>query len=401
MKIVLVHNSYQQGGGEDVVFAQERANLERAGNKVIAYQRSNSEIENLAPFRRLEAAKNTVWSTRTRREFASLLDREAPDLVHVHNTFVMISPSIYSACRERGIPVVQTLHNFRLMCPAATFYRDGKVCEACTDDGLWSAVRHGCYRGSRSATATVALMLATHRLLGTWRDLIDAYIALTAFSRDKFIAAGLGANKIFVKPNFVDQDPGPRTAVGDYAVFTGRLSPEKGVMTLLRAWERLPVRCPLQIVGDGPERAQLEAFVRERNIRGVTFRGRLTRRETVATVKGARFAIVPSVYYEGFPMVIAEAMACGTPILCSRLGAMEEIVADGITGLHFNAGDADDLANKAAWAWNHRSEMNNMGGAARREYETRYTADRNYSLLMKIYERTLNRTVDSVHAVLN
>ena len=401
MKIVQVHNSYQQAGGEDVVFAQECRNLERAGHTVVAYHRSNSETENRVPFGRLALAKDTVWSTHTRRDFAALLAREAPDLVHVHNTFVMISPSIYSACAEKGVPVVQTLHNFRLMCPAAFFFREGKVCEDCAHDGLWSAVRHGCYRGSRAATATVALMLAAHRALGTWRDSIDSYIALTAFSRAKFVAAGFSPDKMFVKPNFVDQDPGSRTAVGDYAVFTGRLSPEKGAMSLLRAWERLRVRCPLQIVGDGPERASLEALARERNIRDITFRGRLSRQETVAAVRGARFAIVPSVYYEGFPMVIAEAMACGVPIVCSRLGAMEEIVADGVTGLHFNPGDADDLARKAEWVWNHRSEMCEMGRAARLEYENRYTAEKNYTLLMKIYERTLNRAIDSVQTVSN
>lgn len=398
MKIVLVHNQYQQGGGEDVVFDQERRNLERAGHEVVAYHRSNWEIDNPSPLGRLALARDTVWSTRTRRDFVQLLDRESPDIVHVHNTFVVISPSIYSACHERGIPVVQTLHNFRLMCPNATFYRDGNICEACSDRGLWSAVRHGCYRGSRTASATVALMLATHRLLGTWRDSIDSFIALTAFSRAKFIAAGFKSDKIFVKPNFIDPDPGPRTMAGDYAVFTGRLSSEKGVMTLLRAWERLPVRCPLQIVGDGPERPQLKAFARERNIPGIAFRGRLTREETLAVVKGARFAIVPSVYYEGFPMVIAEAMACGVPVVCSRLGAMEEIVADGVTGLHFSAGDADDLMRRAEWAWQHPSEMREMGRAARREYENRYTADRNYSLLMEIYERTLNRAIGSVPA---
>ncbi|MGC2333806.1 MAG: glycosyltransferase family 4 protein [Candidatus Acidiferrales bacterium] len=400
MKIVLVHNRYQQGGGEDVVFAQERWNLERAGHDVVAYHRSNWEIDDPATLgERLALAKNTVWSVRTRRDFAEVLARETPDIVHVHNTFVVISPSIYGACQEHGVPVVQTLHNFRLICPAATFYRDGNTCEECLGRSLWSAVHHGCYRGSRTATATVALMLATHRLLGTWCDSIDSYIALTAFSRDKFIAAGFNPDKIFVKPNFIDPDPGPRAVVGDYAVFTGRLSPEKGVMTLLRAWERLPVRCPLQIVGDGPERPRLEAFARERNIRGVIFRGRLTHEETVATVKGARFAIVPSVYYEGFPMVIAEAMACGVPIVCSRLGAMEEIVADGVTGLHFSAGDPDDLTRKVEWAWRHSSEMRQMGRAARCEYETRYTADRNYSRLMDIYERTLHRQIDSIPAV--
>ena len=401
MKILLVHNRYQQGGGEDVVFVQERRNLERAGHEVVAYHRSNWEIDNPSPLARLALAKDTVWSTRTRRDFAQLLDRETPDIVHVHNTFVVISPSIYSACQERGVPVVQTLHNFRLMCPTATFYRDGNICEACAERGLWNAVRHGCYRGSRTASATVALMLATHRLLGTWRNSIDAYIALTGFSRDKFIAAGFSPTKIFVKPNFIDRDPGSRTTVGDYAVFTGRLSAEKGVMTLLRAWERLPVPCALQIVGDGPERPQLKAFAHERSISGIAFRGRLTREETLAVVKGARFVIVPSVYYEGFPMVIVEAMACGVPIVCSRLGAMEEIVAHGVTGLHFSAGDPDDLIRKVEWAWQHPSEMQEMGRAARREYENHYTADRNYSLLMEIYERTLNRAIGQVTAVSN
>jgi glycosyltransferase involved in cell wall biosynthesis len=401
MKIVLVHNQYQQGGGEDVVFAQERRNLERAGHEVVAYRRSNWEIDDPSLLGRLALARDTVWSSRSRRDFAQLLDREVPDIVHVHNTFVVISPSIYSACQDRGVPVVQTLHNFRLMCPTATFYRDGRICEACADRGLWSAVRHGCYRGSRTASATVALMLAAHRLLGTWRDSIDSYITLTAFSRKKFIAAGFSPTKIFVKPNFIDPDPGHRALAGDYAVFTGRLSPEKGLMTLLRAWERLPVRCPLQIIGDGPEWPRLEAFARERNIRGVTFRGRLAREETLAAVKGARFVIVPSVYYEGFPMVIVEAMACGVPILGSRLGAMEEIVADGVTGLHFGPGDADDLMRKVEWAWQHPSEMHEMGRAARREYENHYTADRNYSLLMQIYERTLNRAIGSVPALSN
>lgn len=398
MKLLLVHNSYQQRGGEDVVFAQESANLRRHGHDVIVYQRSNSEIESRALFGRIGLATNTIWSTSTRREFSALLARETPDLVHVHNTFVMISPSIFTACRDRGIPVMQTLHNFRLMCPAATFYRNGQVCEACAEGNLWSAVRHRCYRSSRTATATVAIMLATHRFLRTWQDSVDGYIALTDFSRRKFIAAGLDPEKVLVKPNFVDPDPGPGSGPGQYALFMGRLSEEKGVSTLLRAWQHPSVRCPLQIVGDGPQRADLERQAQSQSIGDVTFRGRLSRSETLAVLKGARFVIVPSEWYEGFPMVIAEAMACGVPIICSRLGAMEEIVADHVTGLHYAAGDAEDLAQRVAWAWNNLSETLEMGRAARREYELRYTADRNYSLLMDIYERTLNRAFSSVPA---
>ncbi len=399
MKIVVVHNSYQQGGGEDVVFEQERAILERAGHDVIAYHRSNAEIDELGVLYRISLAKNSVWSTRTRREFGALLARECPDIVHVHNTFVMISPSIYSACQELRIPVVQTLHNFRLMCPAATFYRDGKICEDCVDHTLWSGVRHGCYRDSRAATATLALILASHRRLGTWRNSVDRYIAMTEFARDKFISAGFDSARIVVKPNFVDLDPGPRTGIGDYALYTGRLSPEKGIGTMLDAWEHLSAQCPLQIVGDGPERAALESHVRDRNIPGVTFRGRLSRAETISAIKSARFVLAPSLWYEGFPMVIAEALACGTPVICSRLGAMQEIIADRVTGLHFTPGDAEDLAQRTAWAWSHPFEISEMGRAARREYENKYTADRNYELLIGIYHQALGWTADSVAAL--
>jgi glycosyltransferase involved in cell wall biosynthesis len=393
MKIVMVHNTYQQPGGEDVVFQQECANLERAGHEVVRYQRSNFEIDKLSPAGRLALPKNTIWSTASRRDFGALLDRERPDIVHVHNTFIMISPSIYSACRERRIPVVQTLHNFRLLCPAATLFRDGQICEDCLEGSLWSSVRHNCYRDSKSASATVALMLAAHRRLGTWHDSIDRYIALTEFSRDKFISAGLPAQKIAVKPNFVGSDPGPRDATGDFALFAGRLSPEKGVATLLESWERLAVRCPLRIIGDGPERAALETRVRERNVQGVEFLGPLPRAETLALMKTARFLVAPSIWYEGFPMVIAEALACGTPVICSRLGAMQEIIADGVTGLHFTPGDAQDLARKVAYAWNHANELATISHNARADYEAHYTAEKNYELQMNIYREAQGHAI--------
>jgi glycosyltransferase involved in cell wall biosynthesis len=398
MKICLVHNSYEQLGGEDIVFEQEKANLERAGHSVIVYHRSNTEIEKFSPLARITFVKDMVWANGARREFSKLLDREAPDLVHVHNTFFMISPSIYSACKEKGVPVVQTLHNFRWICPAHTFYRDGQVCEDCLNGSLWNGISHGCYRGSKAATAGISMILAWHQLLKTWEECIDCYIALTEFSREKFIAAGLEPRKIFVKPNFVEVDPGPSTGTEDYALFVGRLSEEKGLHTLIRAWGRMPSRFPLQIVGDGPERAALENQVREREMLNVNFRGLLSRAETIAAMKRARFIVVPSVWYEGFPMVIAEALACSTPVICSRLGSMKEIVDDRRTGLHFNPGDAEDLARTAEWAWNHPVEMSKMGRAARCEYERRYTAERNYKLVMEIYGETLQRAHDFARA---
>src|ERR1700732_3898763 len=204
MKIVLLHNFYREAGGEDAVVEQERRLLERAGHDVILYRRSNHEIEGLSILGQISLAKRCIWAADTEREFARLLARENPDLVHVHNTFVMISPSVYGACRRRGIPVVQTLHNFRLLCPAATFFRDGKVCEECVEQSLLHGVYHGCYRNSRPATASVALMVASHRWWGTWNNLVTCYIALSEFARDKFIRAGIPADRIVVKPNFVN-----------------------------------------------------------------------------------------------------------------------------------------------------------------------------------------------------
>ena len=390
MKILLVHNYYQFPGGEEVVFEQEKRLLERAGHKVITYCRNNDEITTFTALERLALLKRSIWAGNTEREFTQLLARENPDVVHAHNTFFMISPSIYSACKSRGIPVVQTLHNFRLLCPGVTFFRDGKVCEECVDQGLWRSVYHGCYRDSRLATSSVALGIALHRQWGTWDELVTSYITLSEFGRNKFIAGGLPADKIVVKPNFVDGDPGEREGAGEYALFVGRLHKNKGVHILLDAWSRLPGEYELQIVGDGPEREALEAQVRQLNLSRVTFRGRLPRQDVIAALKNARFTVMPSTWYETFGMCIAESFACGTPVICSRLGAMAEIVADHRTGLHFNPGDPQDLADKVSWAWTHPEETLQMARAARQEFESRFTPEKNYSQLMQIYEETVN-----------
>jgi glycosyltransferase involved in cell wall biosynthesis len=395
MKIVLVHNLYQQAGGEDVVFESEKRLLERNGHTVIPYVRSNMELQNTSYLDWIIIAPEIIWSSKTRHEFAAILDAERPDIVHIHNTFVVISPSIYSACRERGIPIVNTLHNFRLLCPASSFFRDGKVCEECVDHSLLRSVRYGCYRNSRGATAGVALTLAFHRALGTWRTSITRFIALTEFAKQKFIAAGFSSEKFVVKPNFTDPDPGERVGPGEYAVFIGRLAENKGLRVLLDAWKKLPTQFPLQIVGDGPERLALEAQASQLQLSGITFRGKLPRATAIETVKGARFLIAPSTWFEGFPMGIVESFACGTPVICSRLGGMTAIVDDHLTGLHFNPGDAQDLATTLEWAWDHPSELAEMGRSARRKFERDYNAEKNYSLLMGIYDEALTSLATS------
>jgi glycosyltransferase involved in cell wall biosynthesis len=389
MKILLVHNSYQQPGGEDVVFNQERQLLERTGHEVVTYCRSNTEIDGHSALGQLGLVKRSVWATDTRGQVADLIRREKPELAHVHNTFLMVSPSVYTACKEAHIPVVQTLHNYRLLCPAANLYRDGHACEECVERNLWHGLYYGCYRGSRAQSAAVALMLEVHRLLRTWTTMVDGYVTLTEFARRRFMMGGMPPERIITKPNFVHPDPGGRTDGGDHALYVGRFSPEKGLETLLAAWGLLNTRFPLMLVGDGPLRARLAANAARRSLDSVSFRGRLEGAEKCQAVKGARFLIQPSQCYENFPMSVVEAFACGVPVICSRLGAMREIVADGRTGLHFTPGDAEDLAHKAEWAWTHPEEMADMGREARREYEAKYTAEKNYPLLMDIYQRAI------------
>jgi glycosyltransferase involved in cell wall biosynthesis len=389
VNILLIHNFYQQPGGEDVVFRQERQLLEGNGHRVIEYVRSNNEIRDYGLRCRATLAARTVWAWDSYLDLRTLLSRNKADIAHFHNTFPLISPAAYYACRHAAIPVVQTLHNYRLFCPGATFYRDGHICEECAEHSLSRAVSYGCYRESRAASAGVALMLEVHRLLRTWTKEVDAYVALTEFARHRFISCGLPAEKIVTKPHFLYPDPGERYDRGQYALFTGRLSPEKGLETLLAAWKLGARGIPLVIVGDGPLRPRLELEVAKHGPSNVALRGRLTRAETLQAIKGASFLVVPSRWYEGFCMNIVEAFASGVPVLCSRLGAMQEIVSDGRTGLHFTPGDAEDMAQKVEWAWTHSEQMAQMGKEARREYEAKYTAERNYTMLMEIYQRAI------------
>jgi len=391
VKVLVVHNYYQQRGGEDATFEQECRLLTRFGHTVIPYQRSNKEIEGAGAWARLRAPLDIVWNARRRREFLALLQAERPDVVHVHNTFFTISTSIFAACQEAGVPVVQTLQNYRLFCPVAVFFRDGKVCEDCMQYSLWHGIRHGCYHNSRRDTTVVAAMIKINRVLKTWPGNVDGFIAVTPFGRRKLIEGGLPAERVMVKPNFVDPDPGEGGGERDYALFVGRLSPEKRAATMLRAWRKLDRPVPLKIAGSGPEQEDLQEMARRIGLKNVEFLGQTPRENTLALLKGARFLVFPSEWYEGFPVTICEAFACGTPVICSRMGAMEEIVEDRRSGFHFPPGDADALAERAGWAWSHPEEMRRMGSEARREFESKYTVEKNHPLLIEIYNWAIAR----------
>lgn len=385
MRILLAHNFYQQSGGEDVVFYAETELLRRHGHEVRHYTEHNDRIRQMS---RPRLFRETLWSTATLRHLKRLLKEWQPDVVHFHNTFPLISPAAYYACRRVGVPVVQTLHNYRLLCPAATFYRSGKVCEACLrKTPPLPSVQWACYRNSRIQSLVVVLLLSFHRALGTWKKQVDAYISLTDFARRKFIEGGIPGEKILVKPNFLLPDPGKgKSAAGDYALFVGRFSPEKGISILLQAWCRMN-NIPLKVAGDGPMGEEIRKYVTDNDLKTVECVGKCSHEAVLGLMKNARFLVFPSQWYEGFPMTIAEAFACGLPVIASNLGAMAEIIDDGRTGLLFNPGDAQDLAAKVKWAWEHPQELARMGKEARREYEAKYTEEQNYKMLMQIYEQ--------------
>lgn len=380
MRIAILHNTYQQAGGEDVVAANEEALLQKFGHEVQLHRVSNHVIQGL--WRKAVTAWETPYSDRGRREAMQIIKKTRPDVVHVHNFFPLLTPAIYDACRQAGTPVVQTLHNYRTICPGALLMRDGKPCEDCIQGTPYHAVLHGCYRGSRLGSLAVARMVDAHRRWGTWTGKVDRFIALTQFAKEKFVDAGFPSQKITVKPNFVEnagswKNEGKRNG----ALFVGRLSEEKGIETLLRAWKGLDV--PLRIVGDGP----MLDIAKENLTKPVAaLLGRKKPTQVIAEMNQAAFLVMPSEWYEGFPMTIVEAFARGLPVIASRLGAMEEIVEDKITGLHFSPGDAKDLAEKIRWAHNHPEAMATMGLNAQRVYEEKYTADINYHQLMAVYK---------------
>ncbi len=352
---------------------------------MIQFTRHNDAIRDIPPWK---VALNTIWNRETCADLRRVIREERPAVVHFTNTFPLISPAAYYTARNAGAKVVQSLHNYRLLCPNAQFLRDGRPCESCLGRTIaWPGVQHACYRNDRRSTAVVAAMLAFHRSLGTWRRAVDLYLALTEFGRRKFIEGGLPAEKIAVKPNFIRVDPGIGDGSGGYAVFVGRLSPEKGVETILNAWSQLQIDLPLTIVGDGPLADRVrEATEQDPRIRWL---GHQTSERVLEIVGGAKFLLLPSLWYEGLPKIIVEAFSKGTPVIASNLGAMTELIEHERNGMLFIPGDPAALAAAVLAVHEDSATLTRMRKAARDEFEQKFTAEANYKLLMAAYRRVL------------
>lgn len=388
MTVLICHNFYQRPGGEDGVYHSETTLLRRHDHRVVQYEVHNDDVAHMG---RLQLAAATVWNHAHHRDLRRLIRRERPDVVHVHNTLPLLSPAVYYAARAEGVPVVQTLHNYRLCCPKALLFRDAAPCEDCVGRAVaWPAIVHRCYRQDRAATTAVTTMLAVHRGLGTWRHGIDAYIALSEFARRLFVRQGLPEERIFVKRNVVIPDPGLGDGRDGGVVFVGRLSPEKGLDTLLTAWNELR-DVPLTLAGDGPMAPRITALAaRNPAIRVV---GHLSGTNVLDLIGRAACLVCPSEWYEGCPLVVAEAFARGTPVLASRIGALEEMVSHDVTGVLFRPGDAQDLAANVRSLLGRPAALAAMRRAARADFDARFSEGAGYDALMQVYRHAMRLSV--------
>ncbi|MEQ8206131.1 MAG: glycosyltransferase family 4 protein [Woeseia sp.] len=399
MRVLLVHNYYGSAApsGENVVFEAELRLLKERGHDVALFTRHSDQIRSSNLFAAAAGAIYgglvTPWNPLSVRALDRAMSDFQPNVVHIHNTFPLISPGVFGRAHRHAATVL-TLHNYRLQCAAGIPMRNGKVCTQCIDrQASWPAVMHGCYRGSRAASVPVAAKIALHRRLGTWSNEIDAYIALSDFQRQRMTDGGLPARKMFVKPNFFPGSPDviPWEEREERAVCVGRVGAEKGVTELVDAWLAWGAAAPeLAIVGDGPLRQVLEQRVTRSGVKNIRFVGQVDAETAQRWVATSKLLLLPSKWFEGFPMALREAFAYGTPAIVSNLGPLPEIVADGMAGAIVEAGNSRNLMEVAATVWQDEPRLRDLSIAARREYETKYTEGVNYQSLMNIYKHAIS-----------
>ncbi len=382
MKILMLHNRYLVAGGEDPSTLAEVAILREYGHEVEYLEQDNRRVEQLGQFR---TGLRAVWSRESYRRINDKLRGGDFDVMHVQNFFPLWSPSVYYAASHNNVPVVQTLHNYRMMCLNSFFFREQHVCEECLGKLPWRGILHACYRDSRPASAAVAAMTGLHRLIRTWERRVQMYIAVSQFTRDKYITGGIPAEKIAIKPYFIHPSPKPGAGGGGYAIFVGRLSAEKGIATMLEAWTTAQDVLPLRIVGHGP----LEQFVAQAasTSANIEFLGTRPFTEVLELMGKAEFLVFPSQGYETLGRTIMEAFAVGTPVVTTKLGPPASMVVPGKTGFHFQPGNVAELRERIEWCSQNLAAVRSMRPNARQAFEENYTGPANLEMLIKIYRQ--------------
>ena len=392
LRILQVHNAYQIPGGEDVVVANEKKLLEMNGNEVFSYSRNNDELKTMNAFQKLLIPFTAVYSFKTYRDVKKLIRENKIDIVHVHNTLMVVSPSVFYAAFHCHVPVVQTLHNFRMLCPAGSYFRGDRICEECSEKGLQCSLKYGCYRGSKAQTFVSAAILKIHRMLGTYRKV--NFICLTEFNREKLSRLNEGGKqivdmkKVYIKPNFTFQEgiSGEVQKAGDYFLVVGRVEALKGIDVVVKAFEKIPDQ-KLIVAGDGPMMAEMKAYIKDHNMSNVKFAGYLDKAKVQEKYRGAKAVIMASQCYEAFAMTIAEAYSNAVPVIAGNVGNLANMVEEGVTGIKFVYDSPDDLVAKIL-KYN-TMDIAKMKQNAKTFYEKRLKPEDNYRILEEIYHKIM------------
>lgn len=377
-KVLIVHNYYQIPGGEDTVVANEKKLLEDHGHEVILYSRDNSELKTMSKLRKLLLPFTTIYNPRTARDIQKIITEKSVEIVHVHNTLNLVSPAVYYAAVKCGVPVVQTIHNFRLICPGATFYRDGHICEDCISKGLFCAIKHSCYRGSKFQTSICVIAAKIHRWTGIYGKI--NYICLTDFNREKLLQLKqIRTERTYIKPNFVDVSEKVCEQREGF-IFAGRLDKLKGIDVLLNAWKLMGADAPhLTVCGTGPMEEWCVQFIKENQL-NIEMKGLVQNEEVKKLIGKSRALLLPTMWYEGFPMSIVEAYSVGTPVICSDLGNAGAVVEEGVLGFKFETGNSAALVDAVR-------RCSDISNSIRAIYNKKYTSEVNYEQLIDIYRR--------------
>lgn len=396
MKILAIHNDYQIQGGETIVFLAEIQLLKNAGHTVIPYVRNNDEIPKYDFFKKLAFFPNAIFSLKSYFELRRLVKNERPDIAHVHNVFPLISPSVYTALHHENVPIVQTVHNFRFLCPNGLFLTHGHLCERCKFGNTLHAVHLKCYRNSILLSLLYAVSIGLHRSLGTFNR-IDRFIALTEFAKDKFTEARFTkAEKISVLGNYLQMplpEPLFTKPVDGYLAYLGRLSEEKSISTLIKAVAGIE-GLTLKIAGDGPERNALQEMVKGLKLERVEFVGHISGEDKWNFLRNAIGTVIPSKCYENFPLLILECMAVGTPVIGSNLGGIPHIICDRQNGLIFDHSKPEDLKEKILWLLNHPDKAKGIAQRGLETVEMEYTSQVHYQQLIRIHETLMQKQAD-------